>query len=100
MKLTAAVIARDEEAHIGACLDTLAFADERLVLLDTATRDATGSIAAQHGARVESRAFDTFASQRDAALATARGKWVLFDDADERVTDPLRDEVLDTIAEP
>ncbi|HET6320152.1 MAG TPA: glycosyltransferase family 2 protein, partial [Chloroflexota bacterium] len=100
MKLTAAVIARDEEAHIGACVDTLAFADERLVLLDTATRDRTAAIAAERGARVESRAFENFAAQRDAALAAARGEWVLFVDADERVTAALRDEVLRTIGAP
>jgi glycosyltransferase involved in cell wall biosynthesis len=95
--LTAAIIARDEAAHIGPCLATLGFADERLLLLDAATRDATASIARAHGARVETRAFDTFAAQRDAALALARGDWVLFVDADERVTDALRDEVLSVI---
>jgi glycosyltransferase involved in cell wall biosynthesis len=100
VKLTAAVIARDEAAHIGPCLDSLAFADERLVLLDAATRDATASIAHARGARVEARAFDNFAAQRDAALARARGEWVLFVDADERVTDPLRTEILATIDRP
>ncbi len=100
MKLTAAVIARDEQAHIGSCLDTLAFADERLVLLDAATRDDTARIARGRGARVEVRPFDNFAAQRDAALAQARGEWVLFVDADERVTDALRAEVLARIARP
>ena len=100
MKLTAAVVARDEAAQSGPCLDSLAFADERLVLLDAATRDATASIAHARGARVETRAFDNFAAQRDAALAAARGEWVLFVDADERVPDPLRTEVLATIARP
>ena len=100
MRLSAAVIARDEAAHIGPCLDSLAFADERLVLLDAATRDATAEIARARGARVEARAFDNFAAQRDAALALARGGWVLFVDADERVPDALRAEVLATIDRP
>jgi glycosyltransferase involved in cell wall biosynthesis len=96
--LTAAVIARDEEASIGECLDSLRFADDRLVLVDAATTDRTREVARERGARVEERAFDNFAAQRDAALALANGDWVLFVDADERVTADLRTEVLATIA--
>ena len=100
MTLTAAVIARDEEDTLGECLRSLAFADECLVLLDTATRDRTRAVAEQHGARVEERAFDNFARQRDAALGLAAGDWVLFVDADERVTPALRAEVLARVADP
>lgn len=100
MKLTAAIIARDEERHIRACLDSLGFADERLVLLDAATRDRTARLAEDHGARVERRVFDNFAAQRDAALGFARGDWVLFVDADERVGDALRAEVLARVSDP
>jgi hypothetical protein len=98
--LTAAVIARDAAILIGDCLASIAFADEVLVLVDAATRDATREIARAHGARVEVRGFDTFAAQRDAALQLARGEWVLFVDADERVSPELRSEVLTRIAEP
>ena len=98
--LTAAVIARDEERMLPGCLESVAFADERLVLVDASTLDRTREVARLHGARVEERVFDNFAAQRDAALALAQGDWVLFVDADERVTVPLRDEVLATLAEP
>jgi (heptosyl)LPS beta-1,4-glucosyltransferase len=98
--LTAAVIARDEEAMIGGCLDTLGFADELLVLVDAATRDHTREIAGQHGARVEERVFDNFAAQRDAALHLASGDWVLFVDADERVTPALHDEIFAMLCAP
>jgi glycosyltransferase involved in cell wall biosynthesis len=98
--LTAAVIARDEERMLAGCLASVAFADERLVLVDARTVDRTREIARQGGARVHERAFDTFAAQRDAALALARGDWVLFVDADERVTPTLRDEVERTLAAP
>jgi (heptosyl)LPS beta-1,4-glucosyltransferase len=100
VSLTAAVIARDEQDTLGDCLRSVAFADERLVLLDSATRDRTRDVAVQHGARVEERTFDNFAAQRDAALSFATGDWVLFVDADERVTPSLRDEVLARIADP
>src|SRR5207248_5838586 len=100
VSLTAAVIARDEERMLPDCLKSIGFADERLVLIDAATIDATREIARMHGARVEERAFDNFAAQRDAALKLSKGDWVLFVDADERIPDALRDEVLSTIGKP
>jgi glycosyltransferase involved in cell wall biosynthesis len=97
VKLTAAVIARDEELMLPDCLQSVAFADERLVLVDAATIDRTREVVRLQGARVEERAFDTFAAQRDAALGLARGEWVLFVDADERIPPALRAEILATI---
>lgn len=79
------------------CLESVQFADERLVLVDAATVDRTREVARLHGARVEERAFDNFAAQRDAALRASGGQWVLFVDADERVSPSLRDEVLKAI---
>lgn len=99
-RLTAAVLARDEERDLPDCLQSLRFADEVLVLVDAATRDGTRDIARSHAARVEERQFENFATQRDAALALASGEWVLFVDADERVTPALQQEVLLRIAEP
>ena len=100
MTLTGAVIARDEERTLADCLASLAFADEQLVLVDAATRDATRQVARGFGARVEERTFDNFAAQRDAALGLSRGDWVLFVDADERVPPALRAEVLRLVADP
>jgi (heptosyl)LPS beta-1,4-glucosyltransferase len=99
-RLTAAIIARDEERSIGDCLRSIAFADERLVLVDAATRDRTREVARELNARVEERPFVNFADQRDAALALASGEWVLFVDADERVPAVLRDEVLAVLHAP
>lgn len=96
MKVTAAVIALDEERNIVACLDSMAWADERLVL-DGGSADRTVELAHATGARVESRPFDDFARQRNAGLALAKHDWVLFVDADERVTPELADEVRATI---
>jgi len=100
VKVSAVVIARDEERMLGDCLASVAFADERLVVVDARTVDRTREVARLGGARVEERAFDTFAAQRDAALALACGEWVLFVDADERVTPALREEVMRTLALP
>lgn len=87
-RLTAAIIATNERDHIVACLQTLAWADARLVL-DGGSDDGTPELARQAGALVFHRPFDTFARQRNATLALASTEWVLFVDADERVSPEL-----------
>lgn len=90
--IAAAVITRNEEHHIGACLDGLDWADELLVF-DSFSADRTVELALARGATVRQRAFDDFPRQRNAALACLRSDWVLFVDADERVTPELAAEV-------
>ena len=90
--ITAAVIARDEERNILPCLSTMAWADERLVL-DGGSHDRTVDLCRAAGVRVEQRAFDDFPRQRNAAMALASHDWILFVDADERVTPELAAEV-------
>jgi glycosyltransferase involved in cell wall biosynthesis len=98
LRLTAAVLARDEAANIEPCLAALVWADERLVVVDAATTDDTAQRAAALGARVAVRPLRSFADQRNAALELATGDWVLFVDADERVTPELAQEVGAAIA--
>ncbi len=88
--LSIAVIARDEERHIGAALESAgSIADELIVLLDPRTTDRTAAIAREHGAIVHESAFESFGRQRNIALSHCRGAWVLFLDADERLTPEL-----------
>jgi glycosyltransferase involved in cell wall biosynthesis len=91
-RLAAVVLARNEERHIGDCLDTLAWADERVVVDDYST-DGTAEIATGRGARVMSHRLQDFSSQRNAALDAVDADWVLFVDADERCTPALAEEV-------
>jgi len=97
--ITAAIIARDEAQHLGPCLRSVAWATERLVVLDQRTTDDSAVVAAAHGARVVERPFTTFPSQRNAALELVRTPWVLFIDADERVTPSLAREILERLAD-
>jgi len=90
--LAAVVLAWNEERHIGDCLDSLAWADVR-VLFDSISTDHTVEIAQNRGAKVLQHPFESFAAQRNAALAAVDADWVLFVDADERVTPALADEV-------
>lgn len=98
--LAAIVLARDEARTIERCLGALAWADERLVLVDAATGDDTAARAARCGARVATRALESFARQRNAALDLVEAEWVLFVDADEVVTPALAAEVRARVAEP
>ena len=98
VRLAAVVLTRNEERHIGPCLDSLAWADERVVF-DSFSTDRTCEIAAERGARVLRHPFENFAAQRNAALEAVEAEWVLFVDADERVTPELAAEVRRVIAE-
>lgn len=91
--ITAIIIAKDEAEMIGACLDTLQWCDEQLVI-DDASRDETASVASKRGARVVSFSHSSFARKRTEALKYVSTGWVVYIDADERVTPPLAKEIL------
>jgi glycosyltransferase involved in cell wall biosynthesis len=96
MFLSIIIIARDEERHIGGALETAVLvADEVLVVLDPRTTDRTAEIAQEYGATIVRHAFESFPRQRNAALDVASGEWVLFLDADERLTPDLIGELCD-----
>ena len=87
--LSACIITLNEADRIEACLDSLAFCDERIVV-DSGSADATRELAAAKGARVIEHPFAGFRAQKDFAVQQARHDWVLCLDADERVTPALR----------
>ncbi|HUX86036.1 MAG TPA: glycosyltransferase family 2 protein [Chloroflexota bacterium] len=95
--ITAAIIARDEAQHLGKCLAGLAWADERLVILDDRTTDRSAEIAAMAGACLIRRPFQSFPAQRNFALGQVSSPWLLFVDADERVTPALAEEIRDVV---
>ena len=90
--ISACVIARDEADRIGACLASLAFCDETLVV-DAHSSDATRELCRELGARVIERDWPGFAAQKEFALRAARHDWVLCVDADERASPELRREI-------
>ncbi len=100
-KLTAVVITYNESEHIGDCIESVRFADEVLIF-DSYSTDDTVKLAQEAGVQVIQHPFEDFASQRNAALDAVAGKtdWVLFVDADERVTPELALEVRETIKKP
>jgi glycosyltransferase involved in cell wall biosynthesis len=87
--LSACIITLNEADRIEACLDSLAFCDE-IVVVDSGSTDGTRERAAAKGARVIERAFEGYRAQKAFAVSAARNDWVLCLDADERVTPELR----------
>jgi len=92
-RISAIVLTKNEELHLPGCLATLSWADEVLVV-DSYSTDATQAVATAHNARFVQHTFVNFAAQRNYAQSIAENDWVLFVDADERVTPELRDEIL------
>jgi (heptosyl)LPS beta-1,4-glucosyltransferase len=91
-KVAAVILTRNEERHIGECLDSLAWAEE-WAIFDGFSTDGTVEIAKAKGACVVQQPFQDFATQRNAALEGVDAEWIFFVDADERATPALADEV-------
>jgi glycosyltransferase involved in cell wall biosynthesis len=87
--LSVIIITQNESARILECLDSVAFADE-IIVLDSGSIDNTVELARGRGARVESTSdWPGFGPQKNRALDLATCEWVLSIDADERVTPEL-----------
>jgi hypothetical protein len=97
--ISACIIARDEEERLPACLESVAFCDE-IVVVDGGSTDRTIEVARAGGARVVEQPWLGFAAQRNVALDHASGDWVLEIDADERVSPLLRAEIEAFLASP
>ncbi len=99
MRLSAVVIALNEEKNIGGCLDALKFCDE-VVVVDGGSADRTAEICKSRGAKLHTRPFGDFASQKNFAVSQAKADWVLLVDADERVTPELAVEIKEMLSAP
>jgi (heptosyl)LPS beta-1,4-glucosyltransferase len=97
--LTVAILARNNELEIAACLASVAWADERIVILDTRSQDRTAAIAEAFGARVVTHPFEDFGRQREFGLSLPRHEWLFYVDSDEHATPALGEELRRVIAE-
>jgi glycosyltransferase involved in cell wall biosynthesis len=96
MKLSAIIIAKNEEERIVKCLESVAFADERIVV-DNGSADKTAELAKQQGAKILIAKEKDFSGLRELGLKEAAGSWVLYVDADEEVGEKLQKEILHVI---
>ena len=97
LPLTVAVITRNAGTQLGACLASVSFAGETLVV-DSGSTDDTIEVAKHHGARVETSEWLGFGRQKQHAVGLARNDWVLCLDADERVSEGLADSIREAMA--
>src|SRR3954465_8248311 len=97
--VSAVLITRNAAATLDACLESLSFADE-IVVVDSGSSDATVEIAQRRGARVVQKEWLGFGRQKQYAVEQARHDWVLCLDADERVAPELAANIAKALAAP
>ena len=96
-KISAVLITFNEDIHINAVLENVKFADE-IIVVDSFSTDGTIEKIKQHtNVKLIQRPFENYTDQKSYALEQATNDWVLFLDADERVPDRLRNEILETV---
>lgn len=98
-KISAVVITLNEAQAIVPCLQSLAFADEILVI-DSGSTDRTVVLAEQQGARVIHQSWLGYGGQKHFGVEQARYEWILSLDADECVSEPLRVSIENALQQP
>ncbi|MBI5356993.1 glycosyltransferase family 2 protein [Candidatus Collierbacteria bacterium] len=93
MKLSAIVITKNAADKIEDCLESLKFADE-VIVVDSGSTDATKDIAVKAGAKFFKVDNIGYSHSRNVGAQKAKGEWLLYVDADERVTENLQKEIL------
>jgi len=96
IKLSSLIIAKDEEQNIARCIESqFACIDEIIILIDDTTTDKTEEIVrAFPNVRCEKVAWQGFSKTKQLGLSLASNNWIFWIDADEAVTKPLNDELL------
>lgn len=92
LPLSAVIITKNAGNRLGECLASLAFCDE-ILIVDSGSMDDTLSVARAAGARVIEHAWLGYGPQKRYAVSQARNDWVLCIDADERISDSLRQSI-------
>lgn len=94
-KLSVIIITKNESQNIKDCLESVKWADE-IIVIDSGSTDDTVEIAKQYTEKVIYNEWKGYAIQKNYALQLAKNEWVLSLDADERVTESLRNEISNT----
>jgi glycosyltransferase involved in cell wall biosynthesis len=97
--ISAIILTKNEEKNIEACLDSVSWCDEKIVIDDRSV-DKTVELAKKKGAKIFTRSmYNNFSDQRNYGLEKAKGDWILFVDADERVSSALWYEIMQHTSE-
>jgi len=98
-KISVIIIAKNAEGLIAECLESVKWANE-VILIDSGSEDKTKEIAEKKGAKVFEIQTGSFSEWRNLGATKASNPWLLYVDADERVTPPLKEEIERTITAP
>lgn len=90
------VLAKNEELRIRTCLASLLWADE-IIVIDNDSRDTTRKIASAMGAKVIHTKEGNFSKLRNLGASEAHGDWLLYVDADEKIPENLRAEIMNVV---
>jgi glycosyltransferase involved in cell wall biosynthesis len=99
MPLSVAIITRNAASQLGSCLASVAFAEE-VVVVDSGSTDGTQGLAARRGARVIAKDWLGYGPQKQFAVESASHDWVLCLDADESLSDELRNSIIGELKAP
>jgi len=95
-KISAVILTKNEENMLGDCIDSVSFCDE-IIVIDDNSSDRTAELAKLLGAKVFEHTSTNFSEKRNFGLKKAKNKWVLYIDADERVSPDLKKSIMDAV---
>ena len=93
MNISLVIITYNEEKYIRGCIESAKDIVQEVIVVDSYSEDKTTRIAASLGARVIKRPFKGYADQKNFAMEMATGEWIISLDADERLSEELKDEI-------
>ncbi len=96
LKISAIILAKDEEDRIDECIQSVSFCNE-IIVIDNKSTDATKTVATKANARVITFASSSFADLRNHGYQESKAEWLLYIDADELVSAALRSSILEVV---
>jgi len=93
MTISICIICFNEEKNIRRCLESATWANE-IIVFDSMSQDKTVEIAREYTDKVYQKAWPGYVDQKNFAISKANSKWILSVDADEEITETLREEIL------
>ena len=97
MKISLVMIAKNEEKNIAKSLESVKGLVSEIIVVDSGSTDNTNKIAQSYGAKIFKRPFDNFSAQKNYALSLALNEWVLHLDADEVLSEQLKEEIRNAV---
>ena len=97
MKISLVMIAKNEEKNIAKSLESVKGLVSEIIVVDSGSTDNTNKVAQSYGAKIFKRTFDNFSAQKNYALSLALNEWVLHLDADEVLSEEIKEEIKKTI---